>query len=130
MCSGQSAVLELPYYEVLAWLACPHCFLCLLSVSKSIAPEFYLYFSVEPKYFSILLLLVVACYGVLLWGWLMASLVCCAGQGCKGPWALQLWAQGGNSLIPAAPTPLARWLLFADNGCGVCCSPRFQFGAG
>lgn len=76
MCSGQSAVLELPYYEVLAWLAHPHCFLCLFYQSVKILPHrlFYLYSSVEPKYLSILLLLVVACYGVWLWKWLIASL--------------------------------------------------------
>lgn len=115
---------------------------CVFYHSVKILPHrlFYLYYSVEPKYLSICLALVVACYGVWLWKWLIACLVCCAGQGwsrqgctvaSKGPWALQLWAQVGIGLVPSAPTSLARWLLFAVGvqGC-VCCSPRFQFGAG
>lgn len=87
---------------------------CAFYQSVKILPHrlFYLYFSVEPKYSSMLLLLVAACCGVLLWGWLVASLVCCAGQGwgrqgCTGLWALQLWAQVGKGLIPSAPTSLS-----------------------
>lgn len=109
---------------------------CAFYQSVKILPHrlFYLYFSVELKYFSILLLLVAACSGA--WcGRGFVCLVCCAGQGwsrqgcrvaCKGQGALELWAQWEtpHSISP----PLWAGLQTAGvQGC-VCCSPRFHLG--
>lgn len=59
---------------------------CAFYQSVKILPHrlFYLYFSVEPKYSSMLLLLVAACCGVLLWGWLGPPLCAVLGRAGAG----------------------------------------------
>lgn len=59
---------------------------CAFYQSVKILPHrwFYLHFSVEPKYSSMLLLLVAACCGVLLWGWLGPPLCAVLGRAGAG----------------------------------------------